>query len=98
MGLFAFVFEMWTECKSALVRANGGGTGGTSVRVVSYASDSVCVFVYEEVRSRGLGSLMMRIKGLLNCKGRSFVRLTYISTSPKDTRAEYTHSLSVTHI
>lgn len=98
MGLFAFVFETLTECKSALVRANGGGRGGTSVRVVSYASDSVCVFVYEEVRGRGLGSLMMRIKGLLNCKGRSFVRLTYICTSHKDTYAEYTHNLGGTHI
>lgn len=90
MGLFSFVFETLAECKSVLVRANGGGTGGTSVRVVSYASDSVCVFVSEEVRSRGLGSLMMRIKVLLNCKGRSFVRLTYICTSHKDTQREYT--------
>lgn len=32
--------------------------------------------VYEEVGSWGLGSLMMRIKGLLNCKGgQSFMRL-----------------------
>lgn len=39
------------------------------MRVVSNASDSLCVFVYEKVRRRGLGgSLMMRIKGLLNCK------------------------------
>lgn len=76
MGFFAFVFESLTECKSTLVRANEGGTGGMSVCVVSYALDSVCVCVYEEVGGRGLGSLMMRIKGLLNSEGRSFVRLT----------------------
>lgn len=45
MGFFAFVFESLTECKSTLVRANEGGTGGMSVCVVSYALDSVCVSV-----------------------------------------------------
>lgn len=53
---------MLAECESTLVRANRGehrgcgGVGGcTSMRVVSYTSDSLCVFVYEEVRRRGLG-------------------------------------------
>lgn len=58
-----------TQCKSTLVRANGEGTGGTSVCVVPCALDSMCVCVYEGVGGRGLGSLMMRIKGLLNCEG-----------------------------
>lgn len=68
------MFETLTECKSTLVRANGGGTGGTSVCVVSCGFETVCVCVYEEVTGSSLGSLMMTIKGLL---GRSFVRLTY---------------------
>lgn len=64
----SFVCLLCFECKSPLVRANGGGTGGTSVCVVPCGFEPVCVCVYEEVTGRGLGSLMMRIKGLLNCE------------------------------
>lgn len=95
-AFFSFVFGTLTEYMSTLVRANVGATGGISVCVVSL--DSVCVCVYEEVRGWGLGSLMIRIKGLLNCEGQSFVRLTHIPTSHKDTHTECTHNLSGTHI
>lgn len=95
MGFFSFVFETLTECKSTLVRANGGGTRGTSVCVVSCVPDSVCVSVYEEVGGRGLGSLMMRIKGLLNCEGRSFVRLTLTSEQATKIRTQNVHTTSV---
>lgn len=43
MGFFAFVFETLTECKSALVRANGGGTGGMSVCGLLCTGFCVCL-------------------------------------------------------
>lgn len=95
---FPLNMRFWLNARPRRGELIRGGVG-TSMCVVSYTSDALCLCVWRGQEKRLGRSLMMRIKGVLGCKARTrrYPDL-HPRASRKDMHAEHGRHLTGTHM